>query len=115
MENKCTKCGGTGWLHGCQNWSDSFMKQHGSPYYSIKCECKNMKHEKCEDGSYLGNCHLQRRENDPAPYLFNQSGTEYISCCLNGYAIIPLEEYQKLTGQDFSKFIRQSIEDDKEL
>jgi len=37
-KEKCPKCHGTGWLHGCQGWSESRLSK-GTPYYSEKCDC----------------------------------------------------------------------------
>ena len=35
----CPKCGGTGWIHGVQDWTPSRMSR-GTPYRSEKCLCK---------------------------------------------------------------------------
>ena len=60
-----------------------------------------MKYIKCKDGSYVTNCYVKRRETDPSPYLFFQTPDgESLRPHLNGYAIIPIEEYRELTGQD---------------
>lgn len=35
----CQMCGGTGWLHGAQDWSERRLRK-GIPYKSIKCDCR---------------------------------------------------------------------------
>jgi len=57
------------------------------------------KYEKLEDGSYLHNCFLVRRNNDPSNILFYQDGDNGVTARLNGYAIIPLEEYFELKDE----------------
>lgn len=57
-----------------------------------------IEYKKCEDGSYLYNCALVRRDSDPVDLLFHQDGDKSMTARLNGYAIIPLEEYVRLTG-----------------
>lgn len=34
----CQACGGTGWLHGAQDWTPSRMS-NGTPYRSVRCDC----------------------------------------------------------------------------
>ncbi|MCG7948061.1 MAG: hypothetical protein JAZ07_17085 [Candidatus Thiodiazotropha endolucinida] len=72
-------------------------------------------YEKCKDGSYVHNCFVVRREDDKSPTLFYQNGNEHVSAFLNGYAVIPLEEYERLTGEP-TLIERQSIKKaDEEL
>jgi hypothetical protein len=72
--------------------------------------------EKCKDGSFVRNCLINRRKEDASPHMFYQdSEASYISAFLNGYAIIPLEEYAELTGDDYSDMIASAMEDNKEL
>jgi len=58
-----------------------------------------MKFEKMNDGSFVHNCRIVRRDNDKASVLFHQNGNESVAAFLNGYAIIPLEEYYQLKGE----------------
>jgi len=71
------------------------------------------KYEKCSDGSYLHNCYISPREEDKEKALFSQ-GRESITAHLNGYAVIPMEEYARLTNRDFSKDFRWQISAAKE-
>lgn len=74
-----------------------------------------MKYKTMLDGSYLHNFFLRRRNDEPSPYLFRITENRVnLTAFLNGYAIIPLEEYYKLIGEKYlnSKFIKQA---DKEL
>jgi len=57
-----------------------------------------MKYEKLKDGGFVHNCHLIPRGDEKADYLFYQDGDKSITAFLNGYAIIPLEDYFKLTS-----------------
>ena len=41
----CKLCKGTGKLYGAQNWSESFIKKHGSPYYTADCDCQQQESE----------------------------------------------------------------------
>lgn len=59
-----------------------------------------MKYKTTLDGSYIVNCFIDRRETDPSPSLFYQKDAESIIVRLNGYAIIPIEKYRKLTKED---------------
>jgi len=52
-------------------------------------------YEKGKDGSYFHNNLLKRRDGEKAPQLFSNND-ETISAFLNGYAIIPIEEYARL-------------------
>uniref|UniRef100_A0A6M3LEU0 Uncharacterized protein n=1 Tax=viral metagenome TaxID=1070528 RepID=A0A6M3LEU0_9ZZZZ len=71
-----------------------------------------MKYEAGKNGSYLHNCVIVRRENDPVEMLFRND--DNITAFLNGYAIIPLEEYYKLAGKgDFSYWKKLIEEADK--
>lgn len=65
-----------------------------------------------KDGSHLHNCVIQIREDSKASWLFDGTG-ETVTCFLNGYAIIPLEEYARLTGEDYSANIASAKEFDK--
>ena len=52
---------------------------------------------KCKDGSHIWNCLLERRPDDTNKYMFNQSAdNDHISCFLDGYAIVPIEKYERL-------------------
>ena len=73
-----------------------------------------MKYKKSENGSFIHNCLIARRKEEPEATLFeqlNKSGDMLAS--LNGYAIIPLEEYAKLTGIEYDK--EAIIQADKDL
>jgi hypothetical protein len=65
-------------------------------------------------GSYLTNCLIWNRDS-ATPVI--QPGTNRIDkICLNGYAIIPIEEYDRLKnncGEDFS-FDQKTIDDFEE-
>ena len=59
-----------------------------------------LKYKKCKDGSFVHNCFIKRRKDEPNALLFCQ--TDYsITVLLNGYAVVPLEEYLILTGNEF--------------
>lgn len=62
-----------------------------------------MSYNKSANGSYLHNCYVKRRDSDPAPSLFTSDDGTDIFCSLNGYAIIPMEEYAVLVGMDFAQ------------
>lgn len=55
---------------------------------------------KHENGSYMHNCYLIPREKDRHRRLVINSDNNGVTVRLNGYAIIPLEEYAKLTDFD---------------
>lgn len=57
-----------------------------------------MKYNKAKDGSFVHNCIIEKRHNDKARFLFSASD-DTVTCSLNGYAIIPIEEYAKLKGE----------------
>lgn len=42
-----------------------------------------------KDGSYVYNCLLEKREDDPSQFMFFQDGDKGIRPFLNGYAIVP--------------------------
>lgn len=72
------------------------------------------KYSKGKDGSYVHNCLVVRREDDKVPTLFHQNGNEHVSAFLNGYAVIPIEEYENLTGKPTfieSRSIKKADED----
>ena len=56
------------------------------------------KFKKCEDGSYIHNCYVERRDGDPVDALF-YSDHKTMTARLNGYAIIPIDVYAKLSGK----------------
>ena len=60
-----------------------------------------MEFEKCKDGSYIWNCFVERRKDDPSTTVFS-GDDKTITAHLNGYAIIPLERYCELTGEPFN-------------
>ncbi len=74
-----------------------------------------MEYKKLNDGSYVCNCYIGRREDESADALFKQNGDESIAAFLNGYAIIPLEEYAALTGEDYSDMLANAKEADRQL
>ena len=59
-------------------------------------------YQKLEDGSYVVNCFIKPRYkyNKNATALFSRDGDKTIRAHLNGYAIVPVEEYLELTGKD---------------
>ena len=57
-----------------------------------------MEYMKATNGSYMHNCLVVRRESDPEMTIVNGS-TDNVSVSLNGYAIIPIEDYFKLKGE----------------
>jgi hypothetical protein len=57
-----------------------------------------------KDGSYMHNCYVEKA-ND----RFIQVGWPL---CLNGYAVIPLELYQELSGRDVQGMIDSANEVD---
>lgn len=48
--------------------------------------------------SYITNCYFKRREEDDSPYLFRDDKDGNIIVHLNGYAIVPADEYHALTN-----------------
>ena len=56
------------------------------------------KYGKTKDGSYVHNCLIVPRADNKNDFLFMQTDNT-VSCCLNGYAIIPIEEYERLRGE----------------
>ena len=67
-----------------------------------------MKYDKCKDGSFLHNCLIKSRGNDPAGYCFYLDGNT-ISVFLNGYAIIPIEDYYAMKNEKLSKTAKKNI------
>ena len=62
-------------------------------------EIKPIEYGKTTNGSYLHNCFFESRAGDPEKRVLSvESGKEKVA--LNGYAIIPLEEYYKLLPKD---------------
>lgn len=64
-----------------------------------------MRYSKLKDGSYVHNCLLVRREDDPSEFMFLQDGDKGIRPFLNGYAIVPLKKYMALIGEEFDDAI----------
>jgi len=72
-----------------------------------------MKHGKTENGSYVHNCLLILRKGSKVKRLFDLN--DPIIVRLNGYAIIPMEEYIKLKpNETFSDDFMQKIRDAEE-
>ena len=50
---------------------------------------------------YIINCLIKRKEGDDSEVLFRQHGEgqlkDVVICYLDGYAVIPIEEYKELT------------------
>ena len=61
-------------------------------------------HKKLEDGSYVVNCIIKPRyrHSKNATALFSRDGDKTIRAHLNGYAIVPVEDYLELTGKDMT-------------
>lgn len=57
-------------------------------------------YEKHENGSYMHNCHVVPRAEDRHRPIVCSSDDDGVTVMLNGYAIIPLEEYAKLADRD---------------
>ncbi len=57
-----------------------------------------MKYGKSKDGGFIHNCVLVKRKTDKDKSLFCCSN-ERTTAHLNGYAIIPIEEYAQLKGE----------------
>jgi len=59
-------------------------------------------YKKLEDGSYVHNCIIKPRyrHSKNATALFSRDGDKTIRAHLNGYAIVPVEDYLELTGKD---------------
>ena len=51
------------------------------------------------------NCHISPRIEGQKLFDFKD---ESVDSSLKGYAIIPLEEYQELTGEDYSVMINEA-------
>ena len=73
---------------------------------------KPVVYEKGKDGSYIHNCLLVRREGDPAISMVSITSDNRVTVTLNGYAIIPLAEYCKLT--DNQSYLDETINRIKE-
>jgi len=56
-----------------------------------------MKYSKSKDGGFIHNCIVNRRKTDKAKAIFYCDKDKTIAF-LNGYAIIPIEEYAELKG-----------------
>ena len=85
----------------------------------VRVSIMNKPYRKQKNGTYLYNCILRRRKNDPASWLLkiNRKKGEML-IALNGYAIIPLEDYMKFKGitDDKIKKITDKIENaDEEI
>jgi len=61
-----------------------------------------MEYEKGIDGSYVHNCIVVCRKDDPTPTLFYSKTGSSISAFLNGYAVIPIKEYCELKGIEYN-------------
>jgi hypothetical protein len=83
--------------------------------FSESGEIDMVEYKKTNDGSYVHNCYIVRRDDDNGQYLFGQTDDKKITAFLNGYAIIPLEEYAQLTGKDLGDMIANANEADKQL
>ena len=62
-------------------------------------------YKKLEDGSSVHNCIIKSRyykDSKKAFALFSQDGDKTIRAHLNGYAIVPVEEYLEVTGKDMT-------------
>lgn len=73
-----------------------------------------MKYEKAKNGSYLHNCLIEGRKDSPPVAMLTET-EEGLVITLNGYAIIPLEKYAELTGEDYSAMITAAKEADAVL
>lgn len=72
------------------------------------------KYKKNKDGAYLCNYIIRRRENDPAKWLAKRNKkTGQISVGLNGYAIIPIDEYMKLGNRPEKSISKIMVEVEK--
>jgi len=61
--------------------------------------------------SSIENCYIKCRKTDSNIVLFNLTndgkGIENVSVNLNGYAIIPIEDYEKITGVTLLKIMKK--------
>jgi len=75
-----------------------------------------MKYEKGLNDSYLHNCLIIRRAGDPAGVLFRRDKNGF-TASLNGYAIVPIEEYTRLVelASPSNETLKEIEEADKEL
>jgi hypothetical protein len=62
------------------------------------------------NGSYFFNGYVELRENDPNPDILFIRGNDFFAK-LNGYAVIPLEEYYKLKGDRIDVETKKKIKD----
>jgi len=76
---------------------------------------KRVKYKRFDDGSFFHNNVIvfRKEDYDNKRAIFHADGDESITAFLNGYAIIPAEEYCKLTGQNFNG--KDITEADKDL
>jgi hypothetical protein len=54
-----------------------------------------MGYEKTRDGSYVCNCFISKRSGEMSEQLFTLT-EKSITATLNGYAIVPIEDYARL-------------------
>ncbi len=74
-----------------------------------------MKYQKSKNGSYIHNSLIKRRL-DTSTTIISQNGVENTSVSLNGYAIIPLDEYRKYIGERMTEEENERIRNaDKDL
>jgi hypothetical protein len=65
---------------------------------------------KGKNGSYLNNCIIVGRPIDGAIFQDDRINTD-VTCMLNGYAIIPIEDYYELKGEPIPDGLAESIFD----
>jgi len=75
---------------------------------------KNYKTKIIETGSYIFNSYFDMTNTGKrnSTYLFKQNDSG-IYCRLNGYAIIPLEIYSDLSGENCKEMIKAANKDQK--
>lgn len=73
-----------------------------------------MKYGKAKDGSYVHNCYIEMRDGMKEKIPFH--GTcDHVSAFLNGFAIIPIEDYAELTGKNFAETLEKIKQADIDL
>jgi len=69
---------------------------------------KPKSNKRSTNGSYFFNGYVELRESDPNPDILFIRGNEFFAK-LNGYAVIPLEEYHKLKGEKIDPDVKKAI------
>lgn len=64
-----------------------------NPLYEFNCGSRH-------EGGYLHNCYLMPKAGETGMFRVSPSPEHYLTAHLDGYAVIPLEEYERLKSLD---------------